>query len=71
MLETILVRRKSGATYHEVSITMAVDLIGDVEGSASVFSNSDLALLLWFKMPFGVGEFWVLLQLFNCHRCHG
>lgn len=50
---------------------MAVDLVSDVKGTATVFGHNGLAFLFWFEIPDGVVEFGMLLQLFDRHWCHG
>lgn len=42
------INTESGATYHEMSVAMAVDLVSDVKGSASVLGYNGLAFLFWF-----------------------
>jgi hypothetical protein len=48
MLERILILEEKWNTHHQVSVALAVDLVSDVEGSASVFGNRHFPLLLWF-----------------------
>jgi hypothetical protein len=58
-------------TYHQMTVAMAMDLIGNVDGAAPVFRNRHFALPFWFEIPDGVVVFGVLEQLFGCQRRHG
>lgn len=58
-------------TYHKTSVAMAMDLVGNVDWAASVFSNLCVALLLWIERPYGVVVLGVCEQLFCCEWGHG
>ena len=62
---------ESGATYDEMSVAMAVDLVSDVKGSTSGLGYSGLALFCWLKVPDGMRVFWMVEQLFGSHWRHG
>ena len=49
---------------------MAVDLVGYVDGAASVLCNGDLSFLGRLELPDGVLILWVPLQLFSRHMGH-
>lgn len=62
---------QSGATYHETTVTMTMDLVGNVDGPASVFGDGYLAVLLWLEVPYGVVVFRVVKQLLDGQWGHG
>lgn len=49
---------------------MAMNFVGDIQGTAAVFGNKRLPLLLRFEIPYGVVILWVLEQVFSSHWCH-
>lgn len=61
----------NGATYHEMSRAMAVDLVGDVAGAATVLGHGHLAMARGLEGPDDVGILWVLAQLVGGQRGHG
>jgi len=54
-----------------VSISRAVHLIGNVDGTASALGNRHFAFLCRVEVPDSVVVLGVLLQLFRCERGHG
>jgi len=62
---------ESWTTYHQMSVTMPMDFIGDVDRATAVFGDSKLTLLGRLEIPDGVVEFWVLVELLGCHGRHG
>jgi hypothetical protein len=57
-------------THHKLAFSMAVNLVGYVDGATSVLCNGDLSFLGRLEPPDGVLILWVLLQLFGRHRRH-
>jgi hypothetical protein len=57
-------------THHKLAFSMAVNLVGYVDGATSVLCNGDLSFLGRLELPDGVLILWVLLQFFGCHRRH-
>lgn len=59
--------------YHHVAGSVAMDLVGNVNGSASVFGDGDLVFPFWLQVPDGVFVLGMLEQLINRHGpwgCH-
>lgn len=58
---------EEGATYDNVDVAMAVDLIRYVERAASAVGDGNLACGCGFEVPYGVVVLWVLEQLVGRH----
>lgn len=58
-------------TYNQVSITGAMHLVGDVDGSASAIGDGQRATLFRFEVPDGVVVLWVRPELVCIHGRHG
>jgi hypothetical protein len=57
-------------TYNNLAIAMAVNFVGDVDGTTSVLCHGDFPFLVRLELPDSVLILWMLLQLFSCQRRH-
>ena len=58
-------------TYHHMTRSMAVDLVGNTDRTAPGACDADFPLRIWLEVPDGVVVFGVLEELIRCHGRHG
>jgi hypothetical protein len=58
-LISLLSQNERDITHHKVSISMTMDLIGNIDGPTSADCNGGFPLLGWLQIPRYVSVFWV------------